>query len=102
MTPISLSPFVHVHESPIVRADPIGGLASREVAVYERAERIPPDRAPDREPHVAGNPRAHPEPVIDRGVVGAPAEDDAGDAVPSAGARGARDRLAVLASVDAL
>src|SRR5262245_31170067 len=100
--PSPLALVVDVDEPPVVGGDLLGGVLPREVAVDEPLQRVPPDRTTDREPDVAGHARAGPQPVVDRRVVRAAAQDDAHAAIAPAPAHGGRDRLAVLAPGEAL
>src|SRR5215211_2139545 len=67
-------PVIDVDEPPVVGGDLLRGVLAPEVAVDEPLQRIPPDRATDLEPDVPRHARTHPQPVIDRGVVGPAAE----------------------------
>ena len=80
-------------------ARPGGAL---DLPVYVRLERVPPDRAPDREADEAVDGSGLDQPVFDLGVVGAAPEDHAADPVTPPGASLRDEHLAVRALIDAL
>src|SRR5262245_14624783 len=101
MTP-PLGSVVDVYETLVVGGDLLGGLLAAGAAVDERLQRIPPDRAPDREADVPGRAAPAPPPRAARLVVGPAPQDHAYDAVAPVPPGRRRDRLAVLARVDPL
>jgi len=80
-------PGVRVDQRAVVARDlgrsPVDVALARE----EADERVPPDRAADRETGVARNACTQPQPVQNLGCVGAAAEHDADDAVAATRAR---------------
>src|SRR4051812_20353773 len=71
--------LVDAHEVQVVVGDLLGGGIALERAVEERLERVPPDRAADREADVALDRRAGAQPLLDLLGAGAAAEHDAHD-----------------------
>src|ERR687896_2401660 len=94
---------VDLDEPQVVVGDLLGRGRTLETAVEEALERVPPDRAPDREADEALDRRSLAQPVVDLLVGRAAPEQDADDALAAlARARLLRERLGVLARVDAL
>src|SRR5918998_2420545 len=89
-------------EALVVARDLLRRVDPLEHPVEVALERVPPDRAADREAHVALDRRAGAQPAVDLLVVGPAAEDHAHDAVAVPGAGLLDDRLAVLLAVEAL
>src|SRR5215213_6133945 len=93
---------VDLDEAQIVLGDLVG-LLGAVPAVQERLERVPPDRAADREADEALDRRGLLEPVVDLLVGGAAAQEHALDVLAArALARLCGEHLGVLAAVDAL
>ena len=98
-----LGVVVDLHEAQVVVGDLLGGRGALEVAAEEALQRVPPDRAADREADEALDAGRLAQPVVDLLVAGAAAQQHALDvlaAVALAGLLG--EHLRVLALVDAL
>src|SRR3954469_19831436 len=95
--------LVHAHAAQVLVGDLLRGVAALDRSVEESLQRVPPDRAADREADVALHRRAGAQPLVDLVVAGAAAEHHAHDlfaAVPGTGLLG--EHLAVGLLVDAL
>src|SRR3954469_14588455 len=98
-----LGVLVHAHETQVVVGDLLGGVGALDLAVEEALERVPPDRAADREADVALHGRARAQPVVDLLVARAAPEHHTDDIFASlARARLLGERLAVGLLVHAL
>src|SRR5436190_19476604 len=87
--------LVNRHEAQVVVGDLVRCLLALEAAVEEALQRIPPDRAADREADVTVDRRAGPQPLVDLLGRGAAPQNDADHAVAPAGAGLGNDALAV-------
>src|SRR3954462_10588424 len=88
--------LVHAYEAQVLVGDLLRGVAPLDRAVEEPLERVPPDRAADREPDVALHRRAGAQPLVDLAVARSAAEHDADHVVASlAAARLLGEHLAV-------
>src|SRR4029079_11329731 len=94
--------LVCLPEPQVVLGDLLGGALALQRVVEERLQRVPPDRAPDREAHVAVHGRARPQPLVDLVGRRAAAEHHATHAAAPAGAGLGHDALALTAVVHAL
>src|SRR4051812_7757736 len=94
--------LVDPDEAQVVVGDLVGRGLALEVAVEEALQGVPPDRATDREAHEALDRCRLLEPVVDLLVAGAPAEQDADDAVAAVAAGRLGQRLGARALLDAL
>src|SRR5260221_6006141 len=97
-----LGALVDGDEAKVVLGDLARAGGALDLAVDICLERVPPDRAPDREADVAVDGRRRAQPAVDLAVVGAPPEHHAGDAVAAARAGLRDEHLAVGALVDTL
>src|SRR3954464_4393854 len=95
--------LVHAYEAQVLVGDLLRGVAALDRSVEESLQRVPPDRAADREADVALHRRAGAQPLVDLVVAGAAAEHHADDVLaPPAAARLPGEHLAVGALVHAL
>src|SRR3954447_9130270 len=95
--------LVHAHEVEVVVVDRLGRGAALDRAVEEALQRVPPDRAADREADVAVDLRARAQPLLDLLGRRAAAEHDAHDVLATpARARLPGEHLAVRRLVHAL
>src|SRR5438445_8379258 len=97
-----LGALVYLHEAQVVLGDRARARGALDLAVDVGLERIPPDRAPNREPDETVDGCRLREPMVDLGVVRAAPQDNAHDAVAAAGARLGDEHFAVRARIDPL
>src|SRR4051794_21172219 len=94
---------VDLDEAQVVVGDLLGGLAPVEPLVEEALQRVPPDRAADREAYEALHRRCHAQPLVDLLVRRAAAQQHRGDALAPLARAGLPDQhLRVVLRVDAL
>src|SRR3989442_7835322 len=84
----ALGLLVDLDEAQVVLGELLGRRLALEVAVQEGLQRVPPDRAPDREADEAGHRRGLLEPVVDLLGARAAPEQHADHAVAAAAPRG--------------
>src|SRR3954469_20390262 len=90
--------LVNRHEAQVVVGDLVRCLLALEAAVEEALQRVPPNRAADREADVAVDRRAGAQPLVDLLGRGAAPQNDADHAVAPAGA-GLRDETLPLGGI---
>src|SRR5271154_1112606 len=81
---LALGELIDPDEAQVVLGDLARARGPLDLAIHVGLQRVPPDRASDREPDEAVDGSRLCEPVVDLGVVGPAAEDHAGDAVAPA------------------
>src|SRR5271167_497074 len=99
---LALGELVDPDEAQVVLGDLAGARGPLDLSIDIGLQRVPPDRASDRESDEAVHGGCLCQPVVDLGVVGAAAEDHANDALTPARARLRDEHLAVRALFDAL
>src|SRR5271155_503212 len=99
---LALGELVDPDKAQVVLGDLARAGRPLDLSIDVGFQRVPPDRASDREPDEAVDGSRCRQPLVDLGVVCATAEDHADDARAPAGARLGDEHLAVGALVDAL
>src|SRR5262245_7421244 len=100
LTSTSPGVLVDVYEVQVALGDPGGGVGAIELAGQLRGDRLPPDRPAYRETGEPRNGGGRSKPVLDLRLIGAPAEDQAIDAVSALATAGGGDLLAVGAPLE--